>query len=146
MLQKDKGPTKSRSERRERRYEHARVQRACEGDLNLNIPKEELHKLQVEDSLIQELRKLRPDQVVEQDGLWYHLWEKKQQPGHVVEQLLLPKPYHQVVCKLAHSIPIAGHLGRDKTISRTTHQFYWPTVFRDVDEYCQRCPECQRMS
>ena len=48
---------------------------------------------------------MRPDRVVEQDGLWYHLWEKKQPPGHVVEQLLLPKPYHQVLCKLIHSIP-----------------------------------------
>ena len=56
----------------------------------------------------------------------------------------LPKPYHQVVCELAHSIPIAGHLGRDKTISRITQRFYWPTVFCDVAEYCRRCPECQR--
>ena len=110
----------------------------------MNIPKEELCKLQVEDSLIQDLRKMRPDQVVEQDGLWYHLWGNKQQPGHVVEQLLLPKPYHQVVCKIDHSIPIAGHLGRDKTISRITQRFYWLTVFCDVAEYCQRCPECQR--
>ena len=62
----------------------------------------------------------------------------------MVEQLLLPKQYHQIVCKLAHSIPIAGHLGQDKTISRIIQQFYWPTVHRDVAEYCRRCPECQR--
>ena len=49
-----------------------------------------------------------------------------------------------MVCKLAYSIPMAGHLGRDKTISRVTQRFYWPTVFRDVAGFCQSCPECQR--
>ena len=57
---------------------------------------------------------------------------------------LLPKQYHQSVCNLAHSIPIAGHLGRDKTLSRVTQQFYWPTVISDVAEYYWRCPECQK--
>ena len=39
---------------------------------------------------------------------------------------------------------MAGHLGRDKTTKRITKNFYWPSVFRDVAEYCQRCPECQK--
>ena len=25
-------------------------------------------------------------------------------------------------------------------------RFYWPTVFRDVKEYCKQCPECQLCS
>ena len=33
------------------------------------------------------------ERVMEQNGLWYHLWEKKHQPGHAVEQLLLFKKY-----------------------------------------------------
>ena len=142
--EKDKGPRKPRSERRKMRYEHARAQRACVGDLNPAISKEELRKLQDADLMIQDLRELKPDQVVEQDGLWYHLWVKRQPPGQTVKQLLLPKPYHHIVCKLAHSIPIAGHLGRDKTVCRITQRFYWPTVFRDVAEYCRRCPQCQK--
>ena len=132
---------KSRSEKRKSRYDHARVQRTGEGEINLT--KEELRKLQDDDQTIQGLRKKKADQVVERDGLWYHLWAKKQQPGHV-EQLLLPKPYREVVCKLAHSVPMAGHLGRDKTISRVTQRFYWPTVFQDVADFCRSCPECQR--
>ena len=62
----------------------------------------------------------------------------------MVEQLLLLKQHHQILCKLAHSIPITGNLGRDKTISRITQQFYWSTVYRDVTEYYRSCPECQR--
>jgi len=66
--------------------------------------------------MIKDLRKARPNQLVEQDGLWYYLWAKKQQPGHTVEQLLVPGQYHQVVCKLAHFIAIAGNLDKDKII------------------------------
>lgn len=61
-----------------------------------------------------------------------------------MEQLLVPKQYHQVICKLAHTIPLAGHLGRDKTAKRITKHFYWPTVFHDVADYCKSCPECQK--
>ena len=61
-----------------------------------------------------------------------------------IEQLILPKHCHKIVCKLAHTIPLAGHLGRDKIIKRITKHFYWPSVFRDVAEYCRKCPECQR--
>ena len=129
--ERDKGQKKSKSERRKRQYKHAIVQKAREGEINLNISKE-LRKLQHEDQTIQDLRKAKLDQVVEKHGLWYYLWAKKQQPEHLVEQLLLPRPYHYVVCKLAHSIPIAGHLGRNKTISRITQWFYLPIVFCDV--------------
>ena len=35
-----------------------------------------------------------------------------------VEQLVLQKQCKKTVLKLAHSIPLAGHLGRDKTMKR----------------------------
>ena len=41
---------------------------------------------------------------------------------------------------------MSGHLGRDKTTQRIPRRFYWPTVFKDVKEYCQSCPECQLTS
>ena len=86
--EKDKGPKETRSEKRKRRYEHARAKKAQEGDLDLDLTKEELRTLQEEDPLIQNLRKSRPDQVVEQGGLWYSLWRKKHPPGQVVLVLL----------------------------------------------------------
>ena len=75
---------------------------------------------------------------------WYHLWKLKHQRKKIVEQLLLSKQYHQVVCKLAHTFSLAGHLGSNKTAKRITKHFYWPTVFCDVADYCKSCPECQR--
>ena len=133
------------SGRKKTRHKYARAKRERDNGLNLNLAKEELKKLQEKDPLIQDYRKSRPDQMVEQDGLRYNLWVRKQQPGYTVEQLLLPKQYHQIMCKLAHSIPIAGHLGWDKTLSRVTRWFYWPTVYRDVAEYCRGIQSARKL-
>ena len=45
---------------------------------------------------------------------------------------------------MAHTIPLAGHLGKDKTASRILQRLYWPTLYRDVAELCQTCEECQK--
>ena len=43
-----------------------------------------------------------------------------------------------------HDIPIAGHLGRDKTLANLSEQFMWPGMSRDVAEYIRSCPACQQ--
>ena len=47
--------------------------------------------------------------------------------------------------KIAHSIPLAGHMGQYKTAMRflMIMRFHWPTLFKDVAGYCRTCPECQ---
>ena len=35
-------------------------------------------------------------------------------------------------------------MGRDKTARRIQQRFYWPTLYKDVADYCQKCPECQK--
>ena len=113
-----------------------------DGDLTLDISRHELCKLQDEDQVIQGWRKRNLHLLVEQNGLWYHLWPPKHSE-ETIEQLILPKQCHQNVCKLAHTIPLTRHLGRDKTVKKITKHFYWPTVFSDVAEHCCRCSECQ---
>ena len=45
-----------------------------------------------------------------------------------------------VVMELAHSIPLAGHLGKNKTTDRVLQRFYWPTLRKDViADFCKRC-------
>ena len=51
-----------------------------------------------------------------------------------------------VEIKLSHCIPLAGHLGRNKTTSRVLQWFYWPTLFRDIKQFCTCCETCQRCS
>ena len=40
-------------------------------------------------------------------------------------------------------IPLEGQLGAKKTRQRILRHFYWPTIFRDADEYCRCCVKCQ---
>ena len=63
-----------------------------------------------------------------------------------VEQLIIPVLCCHGVLQLAHTIPIAGHLGKDKTAQRILQQFYWATLYKDVEDYCRSCKICQKSS
>ena len=69
-------------------------------------------KLQDQDPAILSLKKRKPQLLAEQNGLWYHLWTLKH-CNEPIEQSILPKHCHEIVCKLAHTIPLAG---RDRPI------------------------------
>ena len=51
------------------------------------------------------------------DGLFYRQWTPPGQDAEemAVEQLVLPQQCRGTVLHLAHTIPLAGHMGRDKT-------------------------------
>ena len=61
---------KSRSQKREDRYKHAR-QKVMAGDLTFDVSREELCKLQDEDPAIVSLKKRKPQLLAEHNGLWY---------------------------------------------------------------------------
>ena len=48
--------------------------------------------------------------------------------------------------QLAHEVPIAGHLGKHKTAKRILRRFYWPTLYKDVEDFCRSCQVCQKFS
>ena len=73
-------------------------------------------------------------------------WKPRDQSGPEIRQVVLPRSYRQNVLKLAHNIPIAGHLGAEKTKQRILKRFYWPSIHRDVKKYCKECAECQLTS
>ena len=50
----------------------------------------------------------------------------------------------QDVMRLAHEIPLAGHMGKQKTTARILKRFYWPRIFSDVAEFVRHCSVCQR--
>ena len=86
------------------------------------------------------------------DGLLYRKWSPRKadwQPGEesdilVVEQLVVPKLARKMILKLAHDIPLAGHLGVEKTKARILTRYYWPGIFMDVANYCRTCTACQK--
>ena len=64
---------KSRSEKRNATSMQGRLA----SDLTSDISRQELHKLQDEDQVIQGCRKRNPHLLVDRNGLWYHLWTPK---------------------------------------------------------------------
>ena len=37
-----------------------------------------------------------------------------------------------------------GHLGKERVLSLLIDRFYWPNMFKDVEEYVDTCPRCLR--
>ena len=48
------------------------------------------------------------------------------------------------ILKLFHDSPVAGHLGRAKTLELVSRQFFWPGIRRFVNRYVFNCPICKR--
>ncbi|GBN68651.1 hypothetical protein AVEN_251381-1 [Araneus ventricosus] len=59
--------------------------------------------------------------------------------GEKVKQVVLPKCKRDEVLRVAHEIPLAGHLGEQKTKQRIKYSFFWPEIKKDVREFCQTC-------
>ena len=63
-----------------------------------------------------------------------------------VEQLILPVQCRCGVLQLAHTIPLVEHLGKDKTAQQILQWFYWPMLYKDIEDYCHSCATCQKSS
>ena len=83
----------------------------------------------------------------EMDGILYRNFRSgDEEKDRSVQQLVLPKCYRKKVLEVAHDISMAGHLGREKTLSRILQRFFWPGITRDVKQYCRSCAACQKVS
>ncbi len=132
----------SRQEKRVQRQEHARRKEPEPATPHeLDISAEELQRLQEADEILAAIRKATDGEAstagvgfFKRAGLLYRRWQPpgRDSEGMAVEQLVLPLACRQTVLTLAHTIPLAGHLGRDKTARRILQRFYWPTLFRDT--------------
>ncbi|KAL0201566.1 hypothetical protein M9458_004753, partial [Cirrhinus mrigala] len=80
---------------------------------------------------------------VVQNGLLYCVAERR---GEVKHLLVVPKNKTETVLELAHSHPMAGHLGAQNTAQRIRDRFHWPGLEAEVKRFCQACPMCQRTS
>lgn len=61
-----------------------------------------------------------------------------------VKRLVVPVACRPMIMHLAHTLPWAGHLGRNKTYLRISSRFYWPSMYVDVQAFCKTCPTCQK--
>lgn len=87
--------------------------------------------------LVEQVAKAQPNGPYSQrQGLWLF----KHRVIIPTCQLLCTKLLYE-----AHNNKIGGHSGVLRTFKRLAHQFYWPKMQQDVQEYVQRCEVCQRM-
>ena len=74
-------------------------------------------------------------------------WRPTQRPADeewsIVHQIVIPPCYRDEILRIAHEIPVAGHLGIRKTQARVMAHFYWPKLHQDVVEFCKTCHTCQ---
>ncbi len=56
---------------------------------------------------------------------------------------MVPRTKTETVLELAHSHPMAGHLGPANTVQRIRDRFHWPGMDAEVKRFCQACPTCQ---
>ena len=60
-----------------------------------------------------------------------------------VNQIVVPKCIRKELLRLAHDVPIAAHLGINKTTNRLNRFFWWPSMSKDIHYYCISCNTCQ---
>ena len=64
--------------------------------------------------------------------------------GGVQLQFVVPSQYRATVIKLGHESPLAGHMGKTKTLDRIKATFFWPGMGKDVELFTRSCDVCQR--
>ena len=117
-----------------------------EGEKLFNVS--EIQRLQREDPTLQPLWKAAKGEhtkvnmwFYEENGMLYRHWQPLEEGGGLaIEQLVLPVAVRRVV---AHQIPLAGHMGKKRTVLQ---RFYWLSVYRDVAEWCKCCAICHKCS
>ncbi|XP_071944659.1 uncharacterized protein [Antedon mediterranea] len=147
---------KTRSEKRKVRKEFAKTKEAqssqdSELDI-LDIGRDKIKDYQVKDRTLISLREqmlVQKDddtiKIVCKDGILFRQVFTKHQT-EPIEHLVVPYPCRNSVLKVSHDIPLAGHLGRKKTLDRIKQRFFWPGIRKDVTEYCNTCENCQKTS
>ena len=135
-------PARARLKRREKRlarHQHGLVRAKDSGKshkvaLTLPVSHDELKAMQEQDETLKTACELSQQTTTTQhpflqrEGLLYRRWMPKNtgqnSTKELVDQLVLPQQCRQRVMTLAHSIPLAGHLGRKKTYRRIAQHFY----------------------
>ena len=140
----------TRKQKREKRRAfglvRAKDQRKKETTLPFQVNRSRLQKLQKTDQSLAAMREIAEEDtaVFWKDGL---LHRKSSRIGHEDwDQIVLPKECRRQVLEIAHSVPMGGHLGKKKTTQRILRRFFWPTLHRDVADFCRSCQVCQKFS
>ncbi|KAL4311662.1 hypothetical protein GQ457_01G012210 [Hibiscus cannabinus] len=77
-----------------------------------------------------------------------YFWDEpylfKQSADQIIRRCI-PEEEQRMVLEQCHSAPYGGHFGGNRTAAKVLQSgFYWPTLHRDAQLFCQQCDRCQR--
>ena len=110
---------------------------------------EELQKYYQEDKYFNQIWEiLHDDNANSKQKSWVKNYHIQEGNIYLKDGNRLAIPRHKAliskVIKENHDIPIAGHLGREKTYERIVRNYYWPKMSKDIKRYVKTCDSCQR--
>jgi hypothetical protein len=89
-------------------------------------------------------------QYVVNDNILYHFLPIRTKtvprPLRYQKQLAVPTPLRQDIINSYHDAPGGSHFGFDKTYSSIRLKYYWPNMYRDIENHIKSCDPCQRAS
>src|ERR1044071_2208327 len=60
-----------------------------------------------------------------------------------LDRRVLKEDEIQAYLYLYHDDPLSGHLGPQKVYKKLRRNYYWPNMFREIENYIRTCPQCQ---
>jgi hypothetical protein len=64
-------------------------------------------------------------------------------PSTVHKCLCVPSSYRPLILANAHDSAFGGHMGTHRTFSTIYARYFWPGLYKDVEDYVRTCPLCQ---
>lgn len=58
-------------------------------------------------------------------------------------QVVVPSSLVPEVLQHLHGGPVAAHFSADRVWERARQTYYWPFMFRDIQQWCEQCIPCQ---
>ncbi len=55
---------------------------------------------------------------------------------------MIPEPLVPAVLHMIHDAVIAGHPGKERTLTAARTRYYWPTMRLDIDAHVAKCVKC----
>ena len=83
-------------------------------------------------------------QYVMKNGMYYRKFICSGENPNIYSQLLVPRDLRSGVLHTAHDGVMSGHFGIRRTTDKILSEFYWPTLRKDVRDYCKSCDICQK--
>ncbi|KAL4353010.1 hypothetical protein GQ457_06G017930 [Hibiscus cannabinus] len=77
-----------------------------------------------------------------------YFWDEPYLFKQCADQIIrrcIPEEEQQMILEQCHSAPYGGHFGGNRTAAKVLQSgFYWPTLHKDAQLFCQQCDRCQR--